>query len=114
MVVYGGGERKGSRRRWVTVYGGDGSWCTGRVGEVYGGGGYGDWRDDVKEEEEDLREGKCTDRVAEVARYGFTAVERPEGFLVLAIASLGKHVTEFNQTPEAETRFQRMVLKPAF
>lgn len=36
-------------------HGGDGSRCTGRVGEVYGGGGYGDWRDDVKEEEEDSR-----------------------------------------------------------
>ncbi|KAH7846797.1 hypothetical protein Vadar_018296 [Vaccinium darrowii] len=56
----------------------------------------------------------CSDAAAEAARYRFTAVERPEGFLVLAIASLGKHVAEFNQTPEAETRFQRMVLKPAF
>ncbi|KAH7836855.1 hypothetical protein Vadar_006507 [Vaccinium darrowii] len=44
----------------------------------------------------------CSDATA---RYGFTAVERPEGFLVLAIASLGKHVTEFNQTPEAEGSF---------
>ncbi|KAH7843292.1 hypothetical protein Vadar_014832 [Vaccinium darrowii] len=56
----------------------------------------------------------CSDAAAEAVRYGFTTVERLEGFLVLAIASLGKHVTEFNQTPEAETRFQRMVLKPAF
>ncbi|KAH7845738.1 hypothetical protein Vadar_005447 [Vaccinium darrowii] len=55
-----------------------------------------------------------SDAAAEAVRYGFTTVERLEGFLVLAIASLGKHVTEFNQTPEAETRFQRMVLKPAF
>ncbi|KAG5515769.1 hypothetical protein RHGRI_036725 [Rhododendron griersonianum] len=39
---------------------------------------------------------------AEAARYGFTSVERPEGFLVLAIASLGERVTEFNRTPEAE------------
>lgn len=44
---------------WCTVeerergHGGDQSRCTGRVGEVCGGGGYGDWRDDVKEEEED-------------------------------------------------------------
>ncbi|KAH7865896.1 hypothetical protein Vadar_012813 [Vaccinium darrowii] len=44
----------------------------------------------------------CSDATAEAARYGFIAVERPEDFLVLAIASLGKHVTEFNQTPEAE------------
>lgn len=34
-------------------HGGDGSRCTGRVREVYGGGGYGDWGDDVNEEEED-------------------------------------------------------------
>ncbi|KAF7121355.1 hypothetical protein RHSIM_Rhsim13G0110500 [Rhododendron simsii] len=44
----------------------------------------------------------CSDAAAEAARYGFTSVERPEGFLVLAIASLGERVTEFNRTPEAE------------
>ncbi|KAH7867356.1 hypothetical protein Vadar_032456 [Vaccinium darrowii] len=44
----------------------------------------------------------CSDAAAKAARYGFTVVERPEGFLVLAIAFLGKHVTKFNQTPEAE------------
>ncbi|GFZ20322.1 poly ADP-ribose polymerase 3 [Actinidia rufa] len=44
----------------------------------------------------------CTDAAAEAARYGFTAADRPEGFLVLAIASLGDQITEYNRTPEAE------------
>ncbi|WVZ02428.1 hypothetical protein V8G54_023234 [Vigna mungo] len=42
----------------------------------------------------------CSDAAAEAARYGFTAVDRPEGFLVLAIASLGNEVTEFKSPPE--------------
>lgn len=42
----------------------------------------------------------CSDSVAEAARYGFTAVDRPEGFLVLAIASLGDKVTEITSPPE--------------
>ncbi|KAI4334250.1 hypothetical protein L6164_018962 [Bauhinia variegata] len=40
----------------------------------------------------------CSDAAAEAARYGFTAVERPEGFLVLAIASLGNEFIEL-KTP---------------
>ncbi|KAL1188616.1 Protein ADP-ribosyltransferase PARP3 [Cardamine amara subsp. amara] len=42
----------------------------------------------------------CSDAAAEAARYGFTAVDRPEGFLVLAVASLGEEVTEFTSPPE--------------
>lgn len=42
----------------------------------------------------------CSDAAAEAARYGFTAVDRPEGFLVLAIASLGNQVMEAKKTPE--------------
>ncbi|XP_048323938.1 protein ADP-ribosyltransferase PARP3 isoform X1 [Ziziphus jujuba] len=42
----------------------------------------------------------CSDAAAEAARYGFTAVDRPEGFLVLAVASLGDQVTEFTSPPE--------------
>ncbi|ESW04414.1 hypothetical protein PHAVU_011G093100 [Phaseolus vulgaris] len=42
----------------------------------------------------------CSDAAAEAARYGFTAVDRPEGFLVLAIASLGNEITEFKSPPE--------------
>ncbi|CAL1367139.1 unnamed protein product [Linum trigynum] len=34
----------------------------------------------------------CSDAAAEAARYGFTAVYRPEGFLVLAVASLGHQI----------------------
>lgn len=41
----------------------------------------------------------CSDAAAEAARYGFTAVDRPEGFLVLAVASLGEEVTEFTSPP---------------
>ncbi|CAL5352611.1 unnamed protein product [Camellia sinensis] len=44
----------------------------------------------------------CSDAAAEAATYGFTAVDRPDGFLVLAIASLGEQITEYNRTPEAE------------
>ncbi|KAH7680639.1 poly [ADP-ribose] polymerase protein [Dioscorea alata] len=42
----------------------------------------------------------CSDAAAEAAKYGFTAVDRPEGFLVLAIASLGQHITEISTAPE--------------
>ncbi|KAG6436404.1 hypothetical protein SASPL_101302 [Salvia splendens] len=42
----------------------------------------------------------CSDAAAEAARYGFTAVDRPEGFLVLAVASLGNQITELEGAPE--------------
>lgn len=42
----------------------------------------------------------CSDAAAEAARYGFTAVDRPEGFLVLAIVSLGEEITEITSSPE--------------
>uniref|UniRef100_A0A1S4AKM5 Poly [ADP-ribose] polymerase n=1 Tax=Nicotiana tabacum TaxID=4097 RepID=A0A1S4AKM5_TOBAC len=42
----------------------------------------------------------CSDAAAEAARYGFTAIDRPEGFLVLAVASLGEEVKEFSNPPE--------------
>ncbi|XP_008788145.2 protein ADP-ribosyltransferase PARP3 isoform X2 [Phoenix dactylifera] len=42
----------------------------------------------------------CSDAAAEAARYGFTAIDRPEGFLVLAVASLGDQITEISNAPE--------------
>ncbi|KAK1588661.1 hypothetical protein Q3G72_025612 [Acer saccharum] len=42
----------------------------------------------------------CSDAVAEAARYGFTAIDKPEGFLVLAVVSLGDEVTEIKNPPE--------------
>ncbi|XP_010520428.1 PREDICTED: poly [ADP-ribose] polymerase 3 isoform X2 [Tarenaya hassleriana] len=42
----------------------------------------------------------CSDAAAEAARYGFTAVDRPEGFLILAVASLGEKITELTSPPE--------------
>lgn len=42
----------------------------------------------------------CSDAAAEAARYGFTAVDRPEGFLVLAVASLGDEIIELQSPPE--------------
>nr|XP_043613995.1 protein ADP-ribosyltransferase PARP3 [Erigeron canadensis] len=42
----------------------------------------------------------CSDAAAEAARYGYTAVDRPEGFLVLAVASLGDKITELTSAPE--------------
>lgn len=42
----------------------------------------------------------CSDAAAEAARYGFTAIDRPEGFLVLAVASLGEEIKEFSSLPE--------------
>ncbi|POO01272.1 Poly [ADP-ribose] polymerase [Trema orientale] len=42
----------------------------------------------------------CSDAAAEAATYGFTAVDRPEGFLVLAVASLGNEITELKNPPE--------------
>lgn len=42
----------------------------------------------------------CSDAAAEAARYGFTSVDRPEGFLVLAVASLGKEIIEVSSAPK--------------
>ncbi|KAL6196158.1 hypothetical protein ACLB2K_031773 [Fragaria x ananassa] len=41
-----------------------------------------------------------SDAAAEAAKYGYTAVDRPEGFLVLAVASLGEDIIELKSTPE--------------
>ncbi|EXB38460.1 Poly [ADP-ribose] polymerase 3 [Morus notabilis] len=42
----------------------------------------------------------CSDAAAEAARYGFTAADRPDGFLVLAVASLGNDIIEMKSAPE--------------
>ncbi|KAM7528114.1 hypothetical protein LguiB_031524 [Lonicera macranthoides] len=42
----------------------------------------------------------CLDAAAEAARYSFTAVDRPEDFLILAVASLGDQITEVTSPPE--------------
>ncbi|KAJ3675096.1 hypothetical protein LUZ60_004138 [Juncus effusus] len=42
----------------------------------------------------------CSDASADAARYGFTGVDRPEGFLILAVASLGENITEISNFPE--------------
>ncbi|XP_073133427.1 protein ADP-ribosyltransferase PARP3-like [Henckelia pumila] len=52
----------------------------------------------------------CTDAAAEAARYGFTAVDRLHGFLVLAVASLGEHITELTGSPEDTTSLERKKL----
>lgn len=48
----------------------------------------------------------CSDAAAEAARYGFTAVDRPEGVLVLAVASLGEKITEISSPPEDTREFE--------
>ncbi|GFQ00426.1 poly [ADP-ribose] polymerase 3 [Phtheirospermum japonicum] len=48
----------------------------------------------------------CTDAAAEAARYGYTAVDRPEGFLILVVASLGEDVTELTSPPEDATSLE--------
>ncbi|KAJ8749917.1 hypothetical protein K2173_013832 [Erythroxylum novogranatense] len=46
----------------------------------------------------------CSDAAAEAARYGFTAVDRADGFLVLAVASLGDQIMEVKSPPEEEKK----------
>ncbi|XP_048494544.2 protein ADP-ribosyltransferase PARP3-like, partial [Beta vulgaris subsp. vulgaris] len=41
----------------------------------------------------------CSDASAEAARYGYTAIDRREGFLVLAVASLGDEIIEVTNPP---------------
>ncbi|WOL15509.1 hypothetical protein Cni_G24290 [Canna indica] len=41
----------------------------------------------------------CSDTSAEAARYGFTAVDRPEGFLFLAVVAQGEQITEMSTAP---------------
>lgn len=45
----------------------------------------------------------CYDSSAKAAQYGFTAVDRPEGMLVLAVVALGDKVVE-QAMPEADVR----------
>ncbi|URE26762.1 PADR1 (NUC008) domain [Musa troglodytarum] len=42
----------------------------------------------------------CSDASAEAARDGFTAVDRPDGFLLLAVVSLGEQITEMSAAPD--------------
>ncbi|KAK3016483.1 hypothetical protein RJ639_005445 [Escallonia herrerae] len=42
----------------------------------------------------------CSDAAAEAVRYGFTAVDRPDGFLVLAVVSHGQQIPEITLPPE--------------
>ncbi|RAL38229.1 hypothetical protein DM860_018069 [Cuscuta australis] len=48
----------------------------------------------------------CSDAAAEAARYGFTAVDRPEGFLLLAVASMVDDIQEFSSPPEDTKRLE--------
>ncbi|KAF3787313.1 putative poly ADP-ribose polymerase 3 [Nymphaea thermarum] len=41
----------------------------------------------------------CSDASAEAAKYGFTAVDRPDGFLVLAVVALGDKIVEISSIP---------------
>ncbi|KAM7272601.1 hypothetical protein ACFE04_027264 [Oxalis oulophora] len=45
----------------------------------------------------------CSDAAAEAAKYGFTAVDSPDGFLVLAVASLGDNIIE-RKTPLEDSK----------
>ncbi|KAK2970885.1 hypothetical protein RJ640_025083 [Escallonia rubra] len=42
----------------------------------------------------------CSDAAAEAVRYGFTAVDKPDGFLVLAVVSHGEQILEITLPPE--------------
>ena len=42
----------------------------------------------------------CSDAAAEAAKYGFTAVDRPDGFLVMAVVSQGEEIIELKNPPE--------------
>ncbi|KAH9316844.1 hypothetical protein KI387_018613, partial [Taxus chinensis] len=42
----------------------------------------------------------CTDAAAKAAMYGFTAVDIREGFLILAVASLGEKIIEMATAPQ--------------
>ncbi|GMI92254.1 Poly(ADP-Ribose) Polymerase 3 [Hibiscus trionum] len=48
----------------------------------------------------------CSDAAAEAAKYGFTAVDRPEGFLVLAVFSQGEEIIELKNPPEDTKQFE--------
>ncbi|KAL4334008.1 hypothetical protein GQ457_07G035610 [Hibiscus cannabinus] len=48
----------------------------------------------------------CSDAAAEAARYGFTAVDRLEGFLVLAVFSQGEEIIELKNPPEDTKQFE--------
>lgn len=51
----------------------------------------------------------CSDAAAEAARYGFTAVDRPEGYLVLAVASLGEEIKEITGAEDAKALEEKKI-----
>eukprot|EP01018_Ginkgo_biloba_P012770 Gb_02125 [translate_table: standard] len=48
-----------------------------------------------------------TDSSAKAALYGFTAVDKKEGFLILAVASLGEKVIEMSKPPEDTEKLEK-------
>ncbi|KAE8688725.1 Poly polymerase 3 [Hibiscus syriacus] len=48
----------------------------------------------------------CSDAAAEAARYGFTAVDRAECFMVLAVFSQGEEIIELKDPPEDTKQFE--------
>jgi hypothetical protein len=42
----------------------------------------------------------CSDSAARAAQYGFTAVDRPEGYLILAVVALGDEILELTEPQE--------------
>lgn len=42
----------------------------------------------------------CSDAAASAAMYGFTAVDRPEGYLILAVVAMGDEVLELTEPKE--------------
>ena len=42
----------------------------------------------------------CSDSAARAAEYGFTAVDRPEGYLILAVVALGDEILELTEPQE--------------
>ncbi|KAF2300800.1 hypothetical protein GH714_015904 [Hevea brasiliensis] len=51
----------------------------------------------------------CSDAAAEAAWYDFTAVDRVERFLVLAVVSQGDHNIELSSPPERYLQFKTRI-----
>ncbi|XP_024370917.1 protein ADP-ribosyltransferase PARP3 [Physcomitrium patens] len=49
----------------------------------------------------------CSDSAARAAQFGFTAVDRPEGYLILAVVGLGDEILELTKPEEDVSQYKK-------
>lgn len=53
----------------------------------------------------------CSDSAARAAQFGFTAVDRPEGYLILAVVGLGDEILELTKPEEVYLLLSALLIR---